>query len=106
MLSPAADSLAAWGSFRRSLRELRGSLVALAVMAVVIIVLASAKAKGISYFDVSTISGSAASLALAAIGETIVILGGGLDLSVGPVISLVNVLLVTLLGSAKLDTFT
>ena len=56
----------------------------------------------ISYFDVSTISASAATLALAAIGETIVILAGGLDLSAGAVISLVNVVLVTQLGTAEL----
>ena len=38
---------------------------------------------------------------LAAIGETIVILAGGLDLSAGAVISLVNVVLVTQLGAAR-----
>jgi ribose transport system permease protein len=57
----------------------------------------------LSYFDVSTISASAATLALAAIGETIVILAGGLDLSAGAVISLVNVVLVTQLGSTELS---
>ena len=53
-----------------------------------------------SYFDLSTISASGTTLALAGIGETIVILGGGLDLSLGAVISLVNVVLVTQLGSS------
>jgi ribose transport system permease protein len=58
----------------------------------------------ISYFDVSTISASATTLVLAALGETIVILAGGLDLSSGAVISLVNVVLVTQLGDAAINT--
>ena len=56
----------------------------------------------LSYFDISTISASATTLALAAIGETIVVLAGGLDLSAGAVVSLVNVILVTQLGTAEL----
>lgn len=56
----------------------------------------------LTYFDVSTISASATALALAAIGETIVVLAGGLDLSAGAVVSLVNVVLVTQLGAADL----
>ena len=59
----------------------------------------------LGYFDVSTISASATALALAAIGETIVVIGGGLDLSTGAVVSLVNVALVTRLGAAHLNPF-
>ena len=44
----------------------------------------------------------AGTLALAAIGETIVIIAGGLDLSAGAVVSLVNVVLVTQLGTNEL----
>ena len=47
----------------------------------------------LSYFDISFLSSGGATSALAAIGQTIVILSGGFDLSAGAVISLVNVVL-------------
>ena len=47
----------------------------------------------LSYYDLSQMAASGATLALAAIGQTIVILSGGFDLSAGAVISLVNVAL-------------
>ena len=47
----------------------------------------------LSYYDLSQMAASGATLALAAIGQTIVILSGGFDLSAGAVISLVNVVL-------------
>src|SRR5690349_20293563 len=82
----------------------RGTLVALAVLLAVVAVLILISPNHLTYFDVSTISASATTLALAGIGETIVVLAGGLDLSPGAVISLVNVVLVTLLGPADLST--
>lgn len=68
----------------------------------VVLLLIAVSPNGVSYFDLSTISASGTTLALAGIGETIVVLGGGLDLSPGAVISLVNVVLVTQLGSSTL----
>lgn len=50
---------------------------------------------GMSYFEFSFLSLGGATLAIAAAGQTLVILTGGFDLSVGAVISLVNVLLAT-----------
>ncbi len=47
----------------------------------------------VSYFEVSFMSSGGATLALAAVGETLVILSGGFDLSAGAVISLVNVVI-------------
>ena len=76
----------------------RGTIIAIAVFAATMIALQLITGQGIAYFDISSISASAATLALAALGETIVILAGGLDLSAGAVISLVNVVLVTQLG--------
>ena len=76
------------------------------VLLVVIAILIIVNPHHLSYFDLSTISASATTLALAGIGETIVVLGGGLDLSPGAVISLVNVVLVTQLGAANLDVGT
>lgn len=81
----------------------RGGLTAAGVFVVALIVLNGVSASGLTYFDVSTISASASTLALAAMGETLVVLAGGLDLSAGAVISLVNVVLVTQLGDSGLD---
>ena len=50
-------------------------------------------AGALSYFDIASNGGGGATLALAAIGQTVVILSGGFDLSAGAVISLVNVVL-------------
>ena len=82
----------------------RGTIVAIAVFAATMIALQLITGQGIAYFDISSIGASAATLALAALGETIVILAGGLDLSAGAVISLVNVVLVTQLAGADMGT--
>jgi ribose transport system permease protein len=84
------------------IEKARGTLVAIGVLAVAIVVFELVNPKPFSYFDVSTVTGTAGGLALAGIGETIVVIAGGLDLSVGAVISLVNVLLVELVGQSKL----
>lgn len=55
---------------------------------------------GFGYTDLASSSAGATTLALAAIGQTIVIIGGGLDLSAGAVISLSNALLVTQMGTS------
>lgn len=80
----------------------RGTLVAMAVFAIAVLLLVAINPQPLSYFDLSTISASAGTLALAAIGATIVIIAGGLDLSAGAVVSLVNVVLVAQLGTAEL----
>src|SRR6201987_766826 len=80
----------------------RGTLVAIGVLAIAIVIFELVNPKPFSYFDVSTVTGTAGGLALAGIGETIVVIAGGLDLSVGAIISLVNVLLVELVGQSKL----
>ena len=80
----------------------RSGLIAFLVLLAVILVLIEVSPNHLSYFDLSTISASGTTLALAGIGETIVVLGGGLDLSPGAVISLVNVVLVTQLGPSTL----
>ena len=82
----------------------RGTIAAIAVFAAAMIALQLITGQGIAYFDISSIGASAATLALAALGETIVILAGGLDLSAGAVISLVNVVLVTQLSGADMGT--
>lgn len=78
----------------------RGLLVAFAVLAVVFAALNLRLAQPFGFGDLDSTASSTASLALAAIGETIVVIGGGLDLSAGAVLSLSNCLFVTHVGSS------
>src|SRR4051794_26326333 len=73
----------------------RGLLVAIAVFIILLIVNDLISPGPMSYFEVQFMSSGGATLALAAVGQTIVILSGGFDLSAGAVISLVNVVLST-----------
>jgi ribose transport system permease protein len=52
------------------------------------------------YFEASFMSSGGATLALAAMGQALVILVGGFDLSVGAIVSLVNVVLATEMGTS------
>lgn len=71
----------------------QGMLVAFATFAVAFAVLAANLGQGIGYYDVSSTVSVTATLAIAAIGATIVVISRGLDLSVGAVISLSNCLI-------------
>ncbi len=70
-----------------------GNLIATVVVLMILLGVIVATSNGFSYFDISLLASGGTTLALAAIGGTIVILSGGFDLSVGAVISLVNVML-------------
>lgn len=70
-----------------------GLLIALAVFVVLLGVTELVSAGSFNYFELSFLSSGGATLAIAAIGETLVVLSGGFDLSAGAVISLVNVVL-------------
>ncbi|MHA6688680.1 ABC transporter permease subunit [Mesorhizobium sp. A556] len=78
---------------QRNLARDRGSLIAAFVFAVLLGVVNWVSVAPLSYFDVSFLSSGGATSALASIGQTIVILSGGFDLSAGAVVSLVNVVL-------------
>lgn len=80
-------------SFR--FRVHRGLVVAIAVLALVFAALDFSLAQPFGLSDLSSTASSTASLALAAMGETLVIVGAGLDLSAGAVLSLSNCLFVT-----------
>jgi len=82
---------------RRSFRlgRYQGVVIALAVFAALMLVNNFMSRGGMSYFELSFLSLGGATLAIAAAGQTLVILTGGFDLSAGAVISLVNVLLAT-----------
>lgn len=76
--------------FRRRLGRSRGALVAGAVFLLLLGLVDWVGAGPLTWFDISFLASGGATLALAAIGQTLVILSGGFDLSAGAVISLVN----------------
>ncbi len=73
----------------------RGLIVAAIVLAVLLLFNDLMSPGPMSYFEVSFLASGAATLAIAAAGQTLVILTGGFDLSAGAVVSLVNVALAT-----------
>ncbi len=97
-----ASGIAARSPFPVALIALRsrGLLIAILVFAILFALLNIVSPSRYSFFDFSYQSAGGATLALAAIGQTLVILSGGFDLSAGAVISLVNVAL----GSWMQDT--
>jgi ribose transport system permease protein len=103
MVEAVVEPRVIWSSKRAWMVKSRGTLVAIIVLVIAVVIFELVSPKPFSYFDFSTVTGTAGGLALAGIGETIVVIGGGLDLSVGALISLVNVLLVTLLGASKIS---
>jgi ribose transport system permease protein len=88
-----ASATPASSGFSRRLGRLRGLLIAIAVFLVLLGAVSSMGTVSLTYYDLSQMAMSGATLALAAAGQTIVILSGGFDLSAAAVISLVNVVL-------------
>ena len=88
--------------FKRLARG-RRLLIAVAVFLVLFGTVASIGSARLTYYDLSQLAASGAPLALAAIGQTIVILSGGFDLSAGAAISLVNVALASSLQNPSLS---
>ena len=94
MSSAAVPSPVSAGfGLRRALMRHRGALIAAAVLAILLFIVDWISAGPLTYFDVSFLSSGGATSALAAVGQTIVILSGGFDLSAGAVITLVTVVL-------------
>ncbi len=87
---------AAWPNLRTlHLDHHRGLIVAVVVFVVSFTAVSLMSRGPISYFDLKFLTTGSATLALGAMGETVIVLVGGFDLSVGAVISLVNVILST-----------
>jgi ribose transport system permease protein len=80
---------------RLRLARHRGLLVALAVLAVLLAIVMNLGSTALTYYDLAQLATTGATLAIAASGQTLVILSGGFDLSAGAVVSLVNVVLAT-----------
>lgn len=81
----------------------RGLVTAVAVFAILLLIVDLISAGPLNYFDFSFLSSGGATLALTAVGETIVILSGGFDLSAGAVLSLVNVVLATTMDPTNFE---
>lgn len=77
----------------RAVARHRGLLIAMLVFAVLLLLVASIGPVRLSYYDLSSITTTGTTLAIAAMGQTLVILSGGFDLSAGGIVSLVNVVL-------------
>ena len=86
-------AVAASLSAQRLFASHRGVAVAAIVFLILLATVDFISAGPLTYFDISFLSSGGATSALAAIGQTIVILSGGFDLSAGAVISLVNAVL-------------
>lgn len=83
--SPAKRGGLRWSRYRGTLIAVAAFLVCLGLIRLV--------SGSLNYYDISTIATGGATLATAAIGQTIVVLSGGFDLSAAAVVSLVNVTL-------------
>ncbi|SMF12375.1 ribose transport system permease protein [Tistlia consotensis] len=92
-LSGNGARMTALARLGRSLNRSRGLVIAMLAFAALFLVVDLISQGPLSYFDVSFLSSGGATLAIAAVGETLVILSGGFDLSAAAVISLVNVVL-------------
>ncbi len=90
IVAPAKKSL-----FLQGLNRSRPVLVSLAVLIALLTLNSSISPYPLSYFDVSFLASGGTTTALAAMGQTLVILSGGFDLSAGAVVSLVNAVLAT-----------
>ena len=90
IVAPAKKSL-----FLQGLNRSRPVLVSLAVLIALLTLNSSISPYSLSYFDVSFLASGGTTTALAAMGQTLVILSGGFDLSAGAVVSLVNAVLAT-----------
>ncbi len=71
----------------------RGLLLALFVLALLLVVIAELSAAPLAYYDLAQMATTGGTLAIAAAGQTLVILSGGFDLSAGALVSLVNAVL-------------
>ncbi|MCF1707923.1 ABC transporter permease [Tabrizicola sp. J26] len=69
----------------------RGLITAIVTLALLVAFILKVSATPLGYYDISQLVSGGTTLAIAAMGQTLVILSGGFDLSAAAVISLVNV---------------
>lgn len=74
-------------------RGLSGLWLAVSFLIIELGIMIVLSPRGFSFYDFHSLSSTGASLALVAIGATVVIITGGFDLSAGTVVALINVIL-------------
>ena len=87
------------------LRRHQGLIMAAAFFLAIFTLLQLSMSTSFGYYDVSSTLGSCATIALAAMGQNLVVILKGLDLSAGAVISLVNVTLVVSMKHTQAPAF-
>ena len=102
-MSIGSTATAAQWNWRRLLARQRRLLVAITAFMVIFILVQLVSSGSLSYFELSSLSTNTGALALAAMGETVVFLLGGIDLSAGATLSLVNVTLASQTGDSFLS---
>ncbi len=90
-------------TWRPLLARHRALIVACAVFVALFLAVDLITPGPFSYFEFNFLSAGGAALALAAMGQTLVILTGGFDLSTGAVVSLVNVVLASAMGTSAMS---
>jgi ribose transport system permease protein len=80
---------------RLNLDKQRGLIAVAVVFAALLAFVAYKSPSGLGYYDLASLATNGAPLVLAAIGQTIIIVAGGFDLSAGAAISLVNAVVAT-----------
>ncbi|MCZ4354734.1 ABC transporter permease [Roseovarius aestuarii] len=101
--APTRQKEASSMQIKQGLRRYQAVIVALSVFVGLFGLTNLISPYPISYFDISFMASGGMTLALAAMGQTLVILAGGFDLSAGAIISLVNVVLATQMDPANFE---
>ncbi|MSP82479.1 MAG: ABC transporter permease [Alphaproteobacteria bacterium] len=86
--------------FRLDIGRHRGLIIAASVFILIILGLQLVSETSLGYFELSYLSSGGTTLALLAMGQTLVILTGGFDLSCGATLSLVNSVLAANMGES------
>ncbi|EKS67495.1 MULTISPECIES: ABC transporter permease [Caballeronia] len=81
----------------------RGLIIAISALLAMLAGWVSLSATPVGLYDIGSVISSATTLALAAIGQTIVVLSGGFDLSASAVVSLANVLAVRFVQGSPVE---
>jgi len=81
----------------------RGLIIALGALVAMLVAWGALSATPVGLYDIGSVISSATTLALVALGQTIVVLSGGFDLSASAVVSLANVFAVRLVHGTPLQ---
>jgi ribose transport system permease protein len=92
-ITERAELAPAGRAARLRLGRYRGLVMAVIVFVALLAIINFVSASPLAYYDISQMATNGATLAIAAAGQTLVIISGGFDLSAGAVVSLTNVVL-------------